>query len=313
MSENYFLIEDFLQMLSAEKGLAENTLEAYGRDLRLFAEYLEEQNSKNLDKVSTQDIKNYMEYLNNHAYEARSQSRKLSAIKEFYGFLFSENSIKENPALMIDAPKNKKALPKYLSKDEVLKLIDTAQKDTSPKGVRLYAMVEMLYATGMRVSELVGLPLAAVVYQRDFITIKGKGNKERLVPMGEAAQKAIKAYLEVRERFLRKGRDSKWLFPAPAKQGFWPRDSFFKALKKLAIVAGVNPLKVSPHVLRHSFASHLVDNNADLRSVQQMLGHENITTTEIYTHIMEEKLRSLVTEHHPLKDINLNKLKSKKT
>ncbi len=309
MSENYFLIEDFLQMLSAEKGLAANTLEAYGRDLRLFADFLE---NKNLDRVSAQDIKDYLQFLNKQAYEARSQSRKLSAIKEFYGFLYSENNIKENPALMIDAPKNKKSLPKYLSKEEVLKLIETAMADTSPKGFRLYTMVEILYATGMRVSELVGLPLAAVVYQRDFITVKGKGNKERLVPMGEAAQNAIKAYLELRDRFLRKGRDSKWLFPAPSKTGFWPRDSFFKALKKLAIKAGINPLKVSPHVLRHSFASHLVENNADLRSVQQMLGHENITTTEIYTHIMEEKLRSLVTEHHPLKDLNLQKLKSQK-
>ena len=221
--------------------------------------------------------------------------------KDFCRFLYSEKVISTNPAAYILTPKQEKPLPKFLSVEEIEKLIDTAFAKKDYRYWRIGVMIELMYATGLRVSELVGLPENSINYGKKLVTLVGKGNKERIVPIAGRVITALQEYLPLRKEFIKKNSSSTWLFPSlTAVSGHLTRDAFYKDLKKLAADCGIYPSRISPHVLRHSFATHLLNNNADLRSVQKMLGHENITTTEIYTHIIPQKLGDVVRSKHPL-------------
>ncbi|MBR1600669.1 MAG: tyrosine recombinase [Alphaproteobacteria bacterium] len=290
-------IENFLQMMSAEKGSAQNSIAAYERDLRQFLTFSNDNLSKSL-------IEDYMQDLASREFAPKSIARKLSAIKEFCKFLYSEKIIPDNPAQNILTPKQQKPLPKFLSTEEISNLIATATASEDFRFHRIAVMIELMYASGMRVSELVALPESAINYKRNLVTIMGKGSKERIVPLAKSAIKTLAKYQELREKFIKKNSSSPWLFPSLyAVDGHLTRDAFYKDLKKLATECGIYPSRISPHVLRHSFATHLINNNAGLRSVQKMLGHENITTTEIYTHISNQKLINAVNIQHPLAGI----------
>lgn len=292
------LIEAFLEVIVAERGASPRTVAAYRSDLEDLESFLIARSVK-IEKAQEKDVSDYMSIVVKNGLSARTQSRRLSAIREFYRFLYSEDIRKDNPTELIDPPKIGKALPKYLNEAEIVALLQASEE----KDFRLKVMLEILYASGMRVSELVSLPLSAVLHDNTMIMITGKGNKQRLVPLNDPARLAIDKWLIERERYMRKARSSKWLFPSSGKQGYLTRDAFFKALKKIALQAGINPSRVSPHVIRHSFASHLIAHDADLRSVQKMLGHADIATTEIYTHVMEERLKKLVETKHPLSHV----------
>ena len=293
-------IKKFLEMMVAEKGASKNTVGAYLTDLEKFQEFLlSERSIKNLEKVQKNDVKQYLSYLHENNYSSKSQARKLSAINSFYLFLLSENVVKENPVSGIFSPKIGKSLPKYLSKDEIELLIKTAKKIHTTRGIRLEFQMELLYATGLRVSELVTLPFKSII-KNEFIEVMGKGSKERLVPLNKNAIKLFEEYKNVRNLFIPNGKDSKFLFPSKSASGHQTRDTFYKNLKDIAIASGIDPAKVSPHVFRHSFASHLIAGGADLRAVQTMLGHSDISTTQIYTHIMTDRLKTAVEQKHPL-------------
>ncbi len=287
--------DSFLEMMVAERGASPKTVDAYRRDLEDLSVFLSVKGGTLL-KAKREDLKNYMKQLAESGLAAKTQARRLSAIREFYRFLFSEKRIIKNPADYLLSPKVGKSLPKYLSENEVIKLLQTAEKEDK----RIYTMLEVLYASGMRVSELVEMPVMAVTEDNKTVSVIGKGRKERIVPLNVPAEKALDMWLILRENSLRSGRTSKWLFPSVSKTGHMTRDGFFKHLKQIALKAGIAPEKVSPHVFRHSFASHLVAHEADLRSVQKMLGHADIATTEIYTHILSDKLKKIVEKSHPL-------------
>ncbi len=291
------LIESFLNMMAAEAGASVNTLEAYRRDLLQYEEITK---NKPVDKVSNDDIAAYVQELSREGYAAKSVARKVSAVRDYFKFLYSEKEIKTNPTANILAPKQEKPLPKFLSEDEMRRLIEAAESYDDFRHARLAVMLELMYACGLRVSELVGLPENCINFDRGQILVRGKGSKERLIPVAREAMAKVSAYLGYRDEFIR-GRKSIWLFPSKKSQsGHITRDAFYKYLKDLAPQAGIDAARVSPHVLRHSFATHLLNNDADLRSVQKMLGHEDIATTEIYTHILSEKLIETVKRNHPL-------------
>ena len=291
-------LESFLESEAAEKGAAQTTLSAYEQDLRQFLEFtgIEEPQDLNEEKIES-----FIQNLQTEDYAAKSLARKLSSIKDFCKFLYSEKVIKTNPAAYILTPKQEKPLPKFLTVAEIKLLIETAFAKADYRYWRIGVMIELMYATGLRVSELVGLPENAVNYNKGLITIWGKGSKERVVPVAEQALKSLAEYADLRREFIKKNSVSRWLFPSLTSiSGHLTRDAFYKDLKKLAIDCGIYPSRVSPHVLRHSFATHLLNNNADLRSVQKMLGHESIATTEVYTHITSQKLGDIVRQKHPL-------------
>ena len=288
-------VDSFLEMMVAERGVSPKTVEAYLRDLNDLTAFLSVK-GVSLIKAKREDLKNYMQQLAENGLSPKTQARRLSAVREFYRFLFSEKRIVKNPADYLLSPKVGKSLPKYLSEDEVVRLLKTAEKEDK----RIYTMLEVLYASGMRVSELVSLPVTAVTEDNKTVSVIGKGRKERIVPLNVPAEKALDRWLILREMTLNSGRTNKWLFPSASKTGYLTRDGFFKHLKQIALKAGIAPEKVSPHVFRHSFASHLVAHEADLRSVQKMLGHADIATTEIYTHILSDKLKKVVEKSHPL-------------
>ncbi|MCC2111213.1 MAG: site-specific tyrosine recombinase XerD [Hyphomicrobiales bacterium] len=300
-------LEAFLEMLAAERGAAENTLSAYRRDLEDFAGFVGA-GGTSLDRVSEDDIGVYLGDLSRRGFAAGSVARRLSAIRQFHRFLYAEGVRGDDPTGTIEGPKRRPALPKVLSEAEVDRLIDTAKReagDQKPKSAaelrarRLYALIESLYATGLRVSELIALPRAAIRGDHRLITIRGKGGRERLVPLNAPARRAIADYLAVLDR-AGKTDDRSWLFPAGGASGHLTRQAFARDLKALAARAGLRPAQISPHVLRHAFASHLLQNGADLRVVQQLLGHADISTTQIYTHVLDERLKQLVATHHPL-------------
>ncbi len=288
-------IDAFLEMQIAEHGASANTVAAYRRDLEGLHSFLK--NKKlSLIQASAQDLHDYIIFLKSKHYALKTQSRHLSALREFYRFLYSENIIHENPTDYLDAPKTQKSLPKYLSEEDIFSLIYNAgQYD-----LRLQTLLEVLYASGMRVSELVGLPVTAVTRERKHLYIMGKGNKERMVPLNEKACEALDKWAVMRENLYPRADKNKWLFPAKSKSGHLTRGAFFKELKKLALSVGLDPHKVSPHVFRHSFASHLIAHDADLRSVQKLLGHSDIATTEIYTHVLPNRLKKVIEKSHPL-------------
>ncbi len=292
-------------MLAAERGAAENTLESYRRDLEDFSGFL---GRTKLADAGTDKISAYLGDLNRRGFAETSQARRLSALKQFYKFLYSEGVREDDPTRTLSAPKRRSTLPKVLSVDDVDRLIETAelgaakpQKSSAARlrAQRLYTLIEVLYATGLRVSELVSLPVTAALRDARLIEITGKGGKERLVPLSHAAQAAMKDYVALRsaEGAYEK---SPWLFPSHGDSGHLTRQHFARELKDLAVAAGLPAAKVSPHVLRHAFASHLLQNGADLRVVQQLLGHADISTTQIYTHVLDERLRELVESAHPL-------------
>lgn len=277
-------IDIFLEALAAERGRSNKTLESYSCDLH----HADAEIPGGLMGATNTAIQNYLSHLPDRA---SSIARKASAIRGFYKFLMLEKIITENPAANLELPKRTRALPKFLSVDEIELLISSA--GDVKNAIRLRAMLELVYASGLRVSELCELPMSANL--GDKLLIHGKGAKERIVPMHERAQHALKKWLE-----LRGDTESKYVFPSSGKTGHITRDGFFKILKKCAVLAGIAPERVSPHVLRHSFASHLLAGGANLRTIQTMLGHEDISTTQIYTHVLPEKLRETVVEHHPL-------------
>ena len=301
-------IDAFLEMLSAERGAARNTLDAYSRDLKDFAGFLATRD-KDAASAQTMDIRAYLESLSTSGLSASTAARRLSAIRQFHGFLYADGIRSDDPCGAIEGPRRARPLPKTLTVSEVDALLAAArlvedgrsQEESvrAYKRARLVCLMEVLYATGLRVSELVGLPLSAAKGDGRFLAVSGKGGRERLVPLSEAARSAIDEYLPLRVQRLGDG-VSPWLFPSRGRQGHLTRHRFAQLLKDLAIAAGLDPNRVSPHTLRHAFASHLLANGADLRAVQQMLGHADISTTQIYTHVLDGRLKSLVEDHHPL-------------
>lgn len=291
---NATLIESFLDMMSAERGASANTIAAYRRDLLDLA------GRTDLKRAARDDVRKYLASLTKAGIAASSQARKLSALRQFFGFLYTEGIRRDDPTSAIDAPKRGRPLPKVLTREDLDSLIEAAREQDGPEGVRLLCVVEMLYAAGLRVTELAGLPLAAVRGKDGFIIVRGKGRKERMAPLNPSARRAIKAYLDVRHAFLPKGEESKFLFPSRSAEGYLTRRRVHQMLKELAFKANIDPDKLSPHVLRHAFATHLVEGGADLRSVQTLLGHADIATTQIYTHVASDRLTSVMEAAHPL-------------
>lgn len=293
------LTDLFLDMLVAERGAAANTVAAYRRDLSDLAGWLAGHRSS-LAVARADDLRHYLSDLSRQGLSPATQARRASAIRRFYGFLAGDGLRDDNPAATLDAPKRGRPLPKTLSVDEVSRLLRAARAMAGPQGLRMTCMLEMLYAAGLRVSELLGLPWPPLAADRRFLAITGKGGRERLAPMSPEATQALERYLAVRERFLSGGHPSPWLFPSRGAGGHLTRQHFALGLKDLASAAGIDCDRVSPHVLRHAFASHLLAGGADLRSLQKLLGHADIATTQIYTHVLEERLRGLVQDAHPL-------------
>ena len=293
-------LSDFFDSIIAEKGASLKTAEAYRHDIEQF---LQISAINEFKQISTQNIADFMAYLGNQGFATKTQARKLSAIREFCKFLFSENLIEQNPAADIDSPKLEKPLPKFLNETEMDALIDAAKTAQDIRHRRITAMLILMYHCGLRVSELVSLPINAINPAKKQILVFGKGAKERLIPVSDAALEEIEDYLSYRHCFI-KGKESKYLFPSlSAKEGHLTRDAFYKYLKELAVRAGISPSRITPHVLRHSFATQLLRHHADLRSVQKMLGHESIGTTQIYTHIISEELIETVQKLHPLSQL----------
>jgi integrase/recombinase XerD len=303
------LVESFLEMMSAERGAAANTLSAYARDLEDLSRHLQA-GGLTIDRAHCSDLRKWLASLENQGLSASSQARKLSTIRQCYRFLYSEGLREDNPTGSLDSPGTVRPLPKVMSEADVDHLLSTARQtsllaSTSAarlRATRTHALLELLYATGLRVSELVNLPASTTRKDARFLLVTGKGNKERIVPFGDKAKEAVEAY----ERALKAAQPAKanaarvWLFPSSGKQGHLTRQHFARDLKTLAGKAELPGHLISPHVLRHAFASHLLQNGADLRSVQQLLGHADIATTQIYTHVLEERLQQLVESAHPL-------------
>lgn len=295
MKDN-ILIKDFLNSLTAEEGASTNTVLAYENDLRQMVDFL----GDNFSNIKQNDIQTFIHHLQENNYTPNSICRKISAMKDFFKFLFSEKEIFQNPMNEIDAPKKEKNLPNFLSRQDVKELIKTAEHSDKFCFQRTYVMLKLMYACGLRVSELVSLPLNCINKEKKQILVKGKGSKERLIPIAEEAIECVMHWIDLRN-CSDKNKTKPFLFPSNnSVLGHITRDTFFKNIKKVAIEAGLDEEKISPHTLRHSFATHLLDYGADLRSVQSMLGHESITTTEIYTHVITKQITEEVFKNHPL-------------
>jgi len=294
------LIERFLEMLSAERNAAANTRVAYERDLDDAGDFMIARKTM-LGAATSADLSAYLTDLKRRGMAARSAARRLSALRQFFKFLVAENIRADDPSAAIDGPKLGRPLPKLLDEEEMARLIAVCADLDGPSGARLKALVELSYASGLRVSELVGMPLAAVLREQPVLIVRGKGSKERMVPLNAPARSALNLYLEHRNAFLPKGtKTSPHLFPSRGREGHLTRQRFGQLLKDLALKANIAPERISPHVLRHAFATHLLDHGADLRSLQKMLGHADIATTQIYTHVAGRRLAALVEAHHPL-------------
>lgn len=301
------LVEAFLEMLSAERGAAANTLSAYRGDLTDYAAFLGARGTAP-SRAGADDVRAFLADLSARGFAASSQARKLSALKRFHRFLYGEGVRGDDPTGPVDAPKKRRPLPKVLAESEVAAMLAVAAERAANgelplaerlRAARLSALVELAYASGLRVSELVGLPIAAARPDLEMIAVRGKGGRERMVPLSDRAKRAVAVYVALRAE-ASGGRASRWLFPASSAAGHLTRQAFARDLKALAAAAGLPAARVSPHVVRHAFASHLLAGGADLRVVQTLLGHADIATTEIYTHVLEERIRTLVEEHHPL-------------
>ena len=293
------LIELFLDMMSAERNAAANTVAAYRRDLDDFAGWLAGRGG-GLATAETGTLRAWLAHLSRQGLASSTQARRTSSLRRFFAFLQAEGLREGNPALAIDAPKRGRPLPKVLSVDEIEALLSAAREQHDHRGLRMICLIEMLYAAGLRVSELLELPHPPLRGDKRFLMVRGKGGKERLVPLSPEALAALDDYLAVRPRFLKGGAPSDWLFASRGAAGHLTRQHFALELKKLARSAGIEPARISPHVLRHAFASHLLAGGADLRSLQKLLGHADISTTQIYTHVQDEALTRLVQDAHPL-------------
>lgn len=300
-------VSAFLDMLAAERGAARNTLEAYERDLDDYLEFVAGRGG--LAKIGADDIRAWLGELAQRGLKASSAARRLSAVRQFHRFLYTEGLADADPSAAIEGPRQGRPLPKVVSVGDVDRLIETARLASEREGLtpaarlkalRMRCLIEMLYATGLRVSELIALPLSAATTRERFLVVRGKGDKDRLVPLNEAAREAARTYLDA----LRQAgaADSRWLFPSDGESGHLTRQAFGRDLKTLGGAAGLSSAALSPHVLRHAFASHLLQNGADLRVVQELLGHADIATTQIYTHVLDERLKSMVRDLHPLAD-----------
>jgi integrase/recombinase XerD len=296
----------FLDMLAAERGASKNTLEAYRRDLDDYLAYLKEVGCQP-DNTTSATVRGFMASLEERGLKATSAARRLSAVRQFHKFLYVEGYAPADPTAAVSAPKRGRALPKVLSVAEVDRLLQVAYEgvqhpEATPaerlRAARMACLLELLYATGLRVSELIALPRSAAKTRDRFLVVRGKGAKERLVPLTDAARDAARAYLALLEE--QKKAAGTWLFPADSESGHLTRQAFARDLKGVAGAAGLRADKISPHVLRHAFASHLLQNGADLRVVQELLGHSDISTTQIYTHVLDERLKSMVRDLHPL-------------
>ncbi|MCH7957755.1 MAG: site-specific tyrosine recombinase XerD [Proteobacteria bacterium] len=292
-------VDTFLEMLAAERGAASNTLQAYRRDLADFSAFVAARGRLPEDADGTA-VRDYLAHLSGAGMAPSTSARRLSALRQFFRFLYAEGMRDDDPCATIDSPRQGRSLPRHLSEDEVEQLLAAAGRRGGAGGTRLVALLEVLYATGLRVSELVGLPRSALSRDGQMLIVRGKGGKERMIPLGDAAAEALAAYEAVRGGFAPKGRESPWLFPSRSRDGHLTRARFAQMLKAVALDAGLDAARVSPHVLRHSFASHLLAHGADLRALQQMLGHADIATTQIYTHVLDERLKALVARAHPL-------------
>ena len=306
------LTDLFLDMLAAEQGAGDNTLDAYRRDLTDLSAFLASR-GQSFASAETQSLRDYLADLDSRGFKSSSVARRLSAMRHLFRFLLNERIRSDDPAAILSGPKRGRGLPKVLSIADVDRLLTRAkaltdEAEASPqerlRAMRLYCLLEVLYATGLRVSELVTLPLSASRSDARMIVVRGKGGKERLVPLNEKSRQAMADYLAAMETLKaskkKSAAGSKWLFPSFGESGHLTRQHFARDLKELAASAGLSPRLVSPHVLRHAFASHLLHNGADLRIVQTLLGHTDISTTQIYTHVVEERLKSLVRDLHPL-------------
>ena len=308
-SSDRTLIELFLDMLAAERGAGINTLSAYRRDLEDLSATLAA-GGNSIAKATTDDLRGYLAVLAKRGFKASSVARRLSAIRQLYRFLYAENHRRDDPAAVLEGPKRALTLPKLLSiadVDGLLKQAHAAAADAKRaaadrlRAARLGCLLEVLYATGLRVSELVALPISAARQNARMLVVRGKGDKERLVPLNDSAKRAMADYLALLSARPERAK-TKWLFPSFGESGHLTRQHFARDLKSLAAKSGLKAAQVSPHVLRHAFASHLLHNGADLRVVQTLLGHADISTTQIYTHVLEERLKSLVRDLHPLTD-----------
>jgi integrase/recombinase XerD len=298
----------FLDMMATERGASGNTLDAYRRDLDDYSDFLGGR-KRDADAATTEDIRAYLAALSKRKLASSSVARRLSAIRQLHRFLYAEGHRKDDPAAVLEGPRRGRPLPKILTVQQVTTLLETAHAAVSKsksnsserlRAARLVCLLEVLYATGLRVSELVALPATAARSDGDVIVVRGKGGKERLVPLGHAAPKAMREYLALRKEAG--GAESRWLFPSFGESGHMTRQHVGRELKSLASAAGIDARKMSPHVLRHAFASHMLANGADLRIVQALLGHADVSTTQIYTHVLDERLKSMVRDLHPLAD-----------
>jgi integrase/recombinase XerD len=300
-------VELFLDMLASERGGAKNTLAAYARDLEDLSSFLAAKR-RTVATATTADLRGYLGDLAERSFKPASVARRLSAIRQLYRFLYAETHRRDDPAAILEGPKRGRPLPKVLGVGEVDRLIAAARAASAEgeprerlRGQRLYCLLELLYATGLRISELVSLPASAARRNERMLIVRGKGGKERVVPLNEAARTAMRDYAAMLAE-LQDEQASKWLFPSFGETGHLTRQHVARELKSLAASAGLRAAQVSPHVLRHAFASHLLHNGADLRVVQTLLGHADISTTQIYTHVLDDRLKSLVRDLHPLGD-----------
>ena len=295
-----FWTDSFLEMMVAERGASRHTIDAYRRDLDSYDRFLDGR-SLDPETADTAAVRAYLGHLSAGGASPATMARRLSAVRQFHRFLYLEGGRTDDPTLTVEGPRQQRPLPKVLDEGEITSLIDAARQRGDAEGLRLTLCLELLYATGLRVSELIGLPLSALASDRSLLTVVGKGGKERMVPIGRAARAALEAYLQVREQFLgRNAKASAYLFPSRSRAGHLTRQRLTQLLKDVAIEAGIDPARLSPHVLRHAFASHLLAGGADLRTVQTMLGHADIATTQIYTHVQGDRLAAAVQTHHPL-------------
>lgn len=316
------MIKSFLSKIRAEDGLSKNTIDSYGRDLKLFDQFLRDNNRK-LDQVNKNDIKEYVAQLYKNNIKSSSLSRKISSLRNFYDFLNKEGIVVNNPLENFENPKKSQTLPKFLSEEEMFAILDYAQKDRSEFGIKLSCILEILYGSGLRVSELVSLPISAIQYDqnnqiKNYLIVKGKGSKERIAPLSKSAINKIEEYIDLREKIGLKR--SKWLFSGDVRMSkndiIYKKRAFLlqndkhitrqrinQMLKELAIKTNVNPEKVYPHALRHSFATHLLNNGINIRYLQELLGHATISTTEVYTHMLDKNLHILLKKYHPLNEI----------
>ncbi|RFB78693.1 site-specific tyrosine recombinase XerD [Methylovirgula sp. 4M-Z18] len=305
------LMDMFLEMIAAERGAAKNTLEAYRRDLTDYAAFLQVTGEAPLT-VATPGIRAYLADLEARGFKAASTARRLSAVRQWHKFLYAEGHRGDDPGLVLEGPRRARPLPKTLSIADVDRLLVRAREnaeaaDQPPparlRGLRLFCLIELLYGTGLRVSELVALPKSAAQTKSSFLHVKGKGGRERLVPLSDPARSAVSAYRSLLVELHPEASKSPWLFPADSEAGHLPRQVFARDLKSVAAQTGLNLGRISPHVLRHAFASHLLQNGADLRVVQELLGHADVSTTQIYTHVLDERMKAMVRDLHPLSEM----------